>query len=378
MKKILILSLIALCLSFCPFFISNVASADIEGVNITVKYTDTSTHSQSTLEGDTYTRDYSTIYQNQNYLISFVANVTGDNGDLSYVWRDSNNVELSNNKTLTLYRWQQLNPDSPNVILVGRSTYTLTATKTVNGQTSTEQKKITVNITDDTNVLTTAKIGTKKVAPTTVNAETESFDFYNFLPIANTYTTSWLLKAPNSNQYEVASEEKSFTFNPAKIINAQNGYGDYILMTKSVDSRKNTFYSNEFRIQATPLQFLARDSYEIQSSIIANSKANVEAFEFTINNQDTLNPENLYWYINNVKICSGFKLIHEPTNTEAFRVTVKYRNEGSLTELTTITTKPEATGMGVLIGVIVGSVALLSAILAFSIIKQNKKRDVIW
>ena len=121
------------------------------------------------------------------------------------------------------------------------------------------------------------------------------------LPIANGSTVNWYLKTPNSAEYNIVkSNVDAYMFVCDSIINNTNGFGIYKLM--AIAYNKNTkqyYYSKVFEINgAETTKNIVQTEYSIITKKVDNTKANIEAFYYTLSNSTNLNEANIFWYIN--------------------------------------------------------------------------------
>ncbi len=197
----------------------------------------------------------------------------------------------------------------------------------------------------------------------------------------------WHLKTPNSASYVKVFEGdgtkenngSTYTFEPSTIVSSENGFGAYKLFV-SAKTSASVITSKVlcFNVDAGNLDENT-SKYTISKQTINNSKAEVEAFTFSLNNakEDWLDYTKIVWFVNGTKIAVGKSFAYEPETTESFRLEVKYQT-GNLISIASINVKPNSTGTLKLVLVIAGVVVVLSAIFAITLKSLNKKRDVVW
>ena len=191
-------------------------------------------------------------------------------------------------------------------------------------------------------------------------------------------TINWFLKTPNSSTYTLIAEGPICPITPSSLVSSTNGYGEYKLYAGAQSS--SILYSSPIITFKAPAGDLNQNlAYSITSKTVDNSKAEVEAFIFTLENaaSDGIDFSKIIWYINNQKYASGESFTYEPTNNETFVVEAKYQS-ASLTSLATLETTPKSTGTLKMVLIIGGVIAVLSIIFAISVKTLNKRRDVIW
>ncbi len=386
MKKytIFCLFLLILCLSPCIF--QNDVYAELEGYTINIssqiandssgQYVDTDKFNSAT---STFTADYSDFIETGS--ISFIGSATASEETtttptFTYEWKNSAGDLLTNSSNLVLYKKATTTDQS--LILIGETKYVFTI-KNATDNTS-EQKVITVKITDSNNTCDLHMF--LPTIPAEVTNASSDLKFSAKLPIVNGSAINWYLKMPNGTAYNsVQSNSEKYTFRPSELVNNKNGFGIYKIM--AIGYNKNTksyYYSTEYEILGTEAtKNLITSDYTIAVRVIDNTRANVEAYEYSLTNSSNLNCENIVWYINNIKYATGSAFIYEPSDTDAYKVVAKYKKtDGTITEIATHRQEPNATGTEQLIIYILVAVAVLSAIFATSIIVTNKKRDVVW
>lgn len=385
MKKILIFSLFLLSLVFCSVPATSSANAEIAGFSASIsakvanssanQFTETDKFSTLT---NTFNADYA--YFIDSGAICFSASLTPDGDNNAsimpvYEWKTSSGTIVSTSSDLVLKKTIS-SPTDP-MIIIGESRYVCTITNLADG--SFEEVGVTVKITDSN----TCKMQTfSSNIPESVTKLNSILSFFAKLPIASGTTINWYLKTPNSTEFSlVLSNSETFDFEPASLINAQNGYGKYQIM--AIGNNKNTnqyYYGKIYSIfGTTPNPDFAETKYNISSKIVENTKANIEAFKYTLTNIQNLNPDQIYWYINNTRMSSGTTFTYEPQATDAYKIIAKYKNDdGTIIELDTIKQEPKVTGTYILFIYIGAGVLALTIIFSISIIVTNKKRDVVW
>lgn len=386
MKKYTIFCLFLLTLCVMPYIFQNDVYAELTGYTINItsqianddsgQYIDTDKFNSAT---NTFTADYSDFIETGS--ISFVGSAVASEETtvvpaFTYEWKNSAGDVLTNSANLVLYK--NASTTAQSLILIGETKYVFTITNTTDN--SSEQKVITVKITDSNNACDLHMF--LPTVPAEVTNASSELKFSAKLPIVNGSAINWYLKTPNGTAYNlVQSNSEEYLFRPSAVVNNKNGFGTYKVM--AIGYNKNTksyYYSTDYEIIGTEAtKNLVTSDYTIAVRVIDNTRANIEAYEYSLTNSSNLNCENIVWYINNIKYATGSTFIYEPSDTDAYKVVAKYkRTDGTITEIATHRQEPNATGTEQLIIYIVVAVAILSAIFAVSIIVTNKKRDVVW
>lgn len=385
MKKIVFFCLFLLTIAISIPAMPQKASADIAGYSIsfsakiyndsTGQYLDASGFNSAT---SVFTADYSDFLGNSS--ITFTGKeVPSDQNPSSktfvYKWQSATGKVVSHSANLTLYKTS--NWFDTQLISFGETRYKLTIT---DEQGNTLEKAISVRITDNLNA---CKLFTyDPIIPAEVNSLSEPLEFSAKLPIVNGTSINWYVKKPNSANYILAETNKEqFVFDPAVMVNNQNGFGEYQVL--AIAQNKNTkkyYYSKTYFINAVEkATSINQEEYKIISKVINNTKAKIEAFKYSIQNSENLNVENIYWYLNDVRVATGETFTYEPTTTDVYKIIAKYKkSDNAIVEIGTHRETPNATGTLELILVLLACGVVLSAIFATSIIVTNKKRDVIW
>ncbi len=327
---------------------------------------------------------YSCGYKDITFL-TFTAQVYNKtaqaSGDFVFEWKD---VSTSDKKTVSETATLTLNKIvGDNIIKVGATTFEVTA-KSNSDQSINCTKTIIVDVKDD---------ASHQLIITKVNSElSQSDDSYNLSNTSSTFTVSsmlamdkadctinWYLKTPSSSTFNFYSSGESCTITPSELINSKNGFGNYKLYASAQTS--GVLYTSKI------INFIAKandpksdaNSYSITSKVINNSKAELEAFQFTLKNADTdcLDFNKIIWYVNNVKMGKGETFSYEPTTSETFTVSAKYQ-KANMVDLSETSITPKTTGSLKLIISICACVVVISSIFAIYVVRLNKKRDVVW
>ena len=379
MKKIVFFSIFLLILSFSVTLIGNNAYAEISDYSFTIScleqtsqnsgYVSTSNFNSQT---NTYWAEYSTFLKGASvfFTVSETSGETNNSNYFSYQWASSSGTILSTTKELILYRdFSIQEPDRP-LLKVGETKFILQITNQTNQET--KETVLTVAISDNNSSL--AMQTNSSNIPSSINSSSEEINFYATIPTTATTKISWYIKSPNSSSFSKVSSQSNFCFAPNNYINQASGYGSYKVMAIGKTSQK-TYYSNVYTINAKPevLTFGA-GIYSIKYKKITNSKTNIEAFEYTINNTNNMISEYLCWYVNGTKICNGFSLKYEPTTTDEFKVVARYNGQEVASRVET----PKPTDTYILYIILGASVIVLVTILVLSIKITNRKRDVVW
>ena len=382
MKKINIFLLILLI--FSCFIVFNNKNTFAEN-NYTIKISTNAIHNteQTNLAEGKFEADYTS-----NNIISFVAKAyDGEQEllglDLNYTWYDITNEEnpimLSTTDTLTLDK--TYTTSGTHIIYVGEKSYQV---KVSGPNISDFSFNLTVNITDTTNqiIITSLNkpLGVNQYGEYIIAKNTEYFEINALIATKSKVDTTinWFLKTPNSSSFVLIAEGPTCPLSPNNIISSANGYGTYKIYAGAQTS--SVFYSSKMiTFKATASNLNQSQTYNISSKTIDNSKAEVEAFVFTLSNasMEGIDFSKIIWYINNQKFASGESFTYEPTSNETFIVEAKYQG-ASLTPLALLETTPKSTGTLKLILIIAGVVAILTTIFGISVKVLNKRRDVIW
>lgn len=380
MKKFNIFLLILMAFSCFLIFENNNTHAE---TNYSIKISTNAIYDteKTDLEKYLFYSDYTS-----NDIISFVATVYDDEAiaqeELNYTWYDITNednpVLLSNTNTLTLDKIYT--ESGSNLIYVGTKQYQIN----VFGDGISEfYVNLTVDISDTSNKIIVTKlsqaIGVNQNGQYLINQNTQPFQVNAMLSKLKVDSViNWFLKTPNSSSFILIAEGPTCAINPSSLITAQNGYGEYKLFA-GAQSSSLLFTSPVIRFKAIASELDPNLAYTISSKVIENTKAEVEAFTFTLQNAsiDGIDCSKIVWYINNQKQATGESFTYEPTNNETFKVEAKYQG-ASLTPLAELETSPKSTGTLKLVLIVVGVVAVLSLIFGISVKTLNRRRDVTW
>lgn len=381
MKKINIFLLILMVFSCFVIFDNNTVFAEN---NYTIKITTNAVHNteQTNLEKYEFEADYTS-----NDIITFEAYVY--NGEeivsdieLTYTWYDITNREnpilLSTNNSLTLDKIYS--DEGTHLIYVGEKSYQIK----VSAQGLEDfSENLVVNITDSTNQIIVTNLskalGVNQSGQYLITKSTQAFQVDALLSKLKVDSTiNWFLKTPNSSSYIMFAEGPTCPITPSSLISSKNGFGEYKLFA-GAQSSSILFTSPMITFKASAEELNPELTYSISSKTIDNTKAEVEAFTFTLENASTdgIDVSKIIWYINSQKYASGESFTYEPTNNESFVVEAKYQG-ASLTPLASLETTPKSTGTLKMILVIAGVIAILSTIFGISVKTLNKRRDVTW
>jgi len=385
MKKLhffAIFLLIATVFTFCP---KQIAYGELSGYTINIfakvatsqsgNYTDSENFNAVT---NTLSDDYSSFGTDGSIIFTGQAVATGEENSstLAYEWKTSSGEVLTNSSSLILYKKAQTQ-EQP-LIMIGETKYVLTITNSQDSSYS--QIVVTTKITDTSS--TCQLLTYTPTIPAEVNSLSDNLSFSAKLPIVNGTTINWYLKTPNSSSFNIVkSNVENYVFTTSSIINNANGFGTYKLMAIAYNKNtKNSYYSKTIEINGVETaKTIVQSDYTINVKKVDNTKANIEAFYYTLSNSTNLNEQNIFWYINSTRMHSGSSFTYEPLNTDAYKIIVKYQKaDGTLIELSNLKQEPATTGTYILIIYIGVAVVILSTILAISIIITNKKRDVVW
>lgn len=380
MKKLNFIFLVLFAISFSIIYCnSHNANADAD---YKIQITTSANYSSLTdLAKYSFVAGYS-----DNNVITFQAHLfDGENesgiSNLTYKWieKSTGNI-LSNSEFLVLTN--EYNSNSGYIITVGKKTYTIEIT----GEAINKTADLVVEITDNaygqiietqiSRPLETNSNGDYKI---TKNS-TEFYINSILCKTPSTETINWYYKTPNSSTFDIyETNQKNCKITPANLVSSRNGFGLYKFYASAQSNA--TLYTSKIICFETTAESLNDDTtrYVITQKVIGNTKAELEAFTFTLENaeKDCLDFNKILWYINDVKVGVGESFSYEPTSGETFVVKAQYKG-ASLTPLAELTTTPKATGTLKLVLYVIGGVVVLSVIFAISVKILNKKRDVVW
>lgn len=379
MKKLQFFIIFAIFLSF-SFVFFNVKTVKADG-NYTIKITtDAICTSETELD-----LNYFNIGYSQNNIINFSAEIFEDgtklnSSDLTYKWYIYNtDTIICTNQVFTLKK--EFSENLNNVIMLGERKYTLN----ISGTNFNKDVHFSIDIVDDSSheiILTklSRPLETNDQGAYVVTNKTSKFTIQALLSKAKVdCTINWYLKTPNSSTYDMVVINGDFVVDPSKIITSENGFGTYKIYA-SAQSSSTLYTSKTIYLEAVAGE-LSTDlsKYTINKTIIKNSKSELEAFKFTLDNadKDGLDYNRIVWFLNNKKVAIGQNFSYEPTTSETFVVSVQYQN-ANLVFLDETQTTPHTTGTLKFVLYIAGAVIVLSAIFAISVKRLNKKRDVVW
>lgn len=381
MKKFNVFLLIMLAFSCFFVFDSNTAFAENP---YTIKIATTAIHDteQTNLDKYTFYADYAS-----NKIITFNASVYNGEQEatdinLTYSWYDVTNKEnpilLSNTRSLTLDK--SYAQSGTHLIYVGEKSYQVK----VSGEGIEDfSVNLSVNISDTTNQIIVTNIskplGVNQYGQYLITKNTDAFELNSFLckPKVDT-TINWFLKTPNSSSFTLLAEGPTCAIFPYNLVSSENGFGEYKIYA-GAQSSSILFTSKMITFKASAGELNEALNYTISSKTIDNSKAEVEAFTFTLDgaSAEGIDFNKIIWYVNNQKYANGESFTYEPTNNETFVVEAKYQG-ASLTPLASLETTPKSTGTLKMILIVAGAVCILSIIFGISVKTLNKRRDVTW
>ncbi|MBQ7884653.1 MAG: hypothetical protein IJ318_00970 [Clostridia bacterium] len=381
MKKFNIFLLLLLVFS-CFLVLGNTSTKAEEAYTIKISTPAVCNADKTNLDKYLFCADYTA-----NEQISFTATLTNSAGDanlsgLTYKWEkiiDSNNsVTLTNISTLTLDK--NYSESGNNLIYVGKDQHYKV---TISGDGISAEAILTVIIEETTPQLIvtslSSALGMNPSGAYVINKDTQPFAIRSILSRINVdSTTNWYLKTPNSSSYDLFYSGNICPITPTSLISAQNGFGEYKIYAGAQSS--SILYTSPIIIfKATANELNLEDNYHIISRVINNTKAEVEAFTFTLENASAngIDTTKILWYINGIRHGKGETFTYEPTNNETFVVEAKYKG-ASLTLLSTLSTTPKSTGTLKMVLIIAGSVAVLSLIFGLTVRAFNKRRDNVW
>ena len=379
MKKLHIFMIFALIFSFgFAFFNMQNVKADS---NYNIKITTDAICDPST---NYNTFDFSIGYSKNDALFfeaSLYDNDTKlDLTNLKYVWKlESTNEIVCQEKIYSLNKEYSENQNS--IMMLGKRNYTVE----ISNDTISKNIKFSIDIIDDANhevIITQANttLATNENGAYVLSNKTPDFTIKAILSKTKVdCTINWFLKTPNSNTFNMFIQNGDCIIKPSELITSKNGFGIYKLYA-SAQSSSILFTSKTIYFEATAGE-LADDvsKYKIVKTIINNSKSDLEAFTFTVSNanEDGLDFDKIYWYVNNEKLGKGESFSYEPTSTAPISIKVEYQG-ANLISLDEIEVSPRTTGTLKLLLYILGVVVVLSVIFTISVKRINKKRDVVW
>lgn len=212
-----------------------------------------------------------------------------------------------------------------------------------------------------------------------ISTNSEYINILSRLTTVEDSIVSWYYITPDTCSYESypTATDGSCNIVPASLI-GDHGYGKYMFF--AIATKNSVTYTSKIVcFEAVAQDLKVENNYYISKKVIDNSKTDIEAFTFTLENarMDGLDFNKIIWCVNDVKMGKGESFSYEPTKTDTFIVSAKYQG-ASLTPLTDISITPKTTGTLKLILIIGGAVAVLSLIFGISVKRLNKKRDVVW
>lgn len=379
MKKIHIFLIFALFFSFSFVFFNTVNVNAESNYNIRIT-TDAVYNPETDLKSYYFNFGYS-----KNNVINLVADLYNDvtpidSSDLTFTWKDlSTNTVVNETKTFTLKK--EYNEDTNKVITIGERKYRLS----VNGPSISKDVDFSIDIVDDVNheiIITeiSRPLETNSSGAYVISNKSSEFTIKALLAKTKVdCTINWFLKTPNSSTFDMFVQNGDCVINPSSLVNSNNGFGIYKLYA-SAQSSSVLFTSKVIYFYASAGELDSDISkYKIITTIIGNSKSDLEAFTFTLNNasEDGLDFNKILWYVNNEKLGIGESFSYEPTKGEPINVKVQYQG-ANLILLDELDTTPRTTGTLKLILYILGTVTVLSIIFTISLKRLNKKRDVVW
>ena len=369
MKKTYIL--LIFLLFFSVVALTNVKNAYADGPT-TFDVVFTSNKEGFNTINNTLTFDYAELTSGTSF-VTITASVNNHEIDeFDFEWKNESAEILSETEELQL---DKTNDDKKYLIMVGESKFTLTISP--KNSTVKQQKIVVIKVTDNNEKC--KMFISRDNSQTNINASTAEINISAILPITAKHTINWYVKTPISNTYSLALAKSSdFVFDPKVYITPDNGFGYYNIIATATDSKNKVYYSSTIKYNAVPERSDVDIIYEIVSQKAKNTRANVQATTYTLSSLKGLDPTYIFWYVNDVRMCSGAAMTYEPDKTDEYVVTAKYQQGTSLFVLATVTTKPLPTNIHVYVLCGVGVLLAITGIFAASIIITNKKRDVVW
>ena len=379
MKKLNIFLLLLLAVS-C-FFVNGNIHAKAEST-YTIKLTTNAIYNleKTNLEKYLFYADY----VDNNYITFDATLYNGTDpvalDGLTYTWTDVTNEDnktvLSNNSKLALDKI--CSETGSHLIYVGTKHYQISIT----GSGVEISQTLTVDITDTSNQIIVTKMsepfGMDASGAYLIDKNSVPFQVQSILSkLKVDCTTNWFLKTPNSSSFDLLASGNVCSLSPASLVTSTNGFGEYKLFAGAQSS--SILYTSEIITFKASAGTVVPENYHITSKVVDNSKAEVQAFTYTLENAslDGIDFSKVIWYVNGVRQAKGETFTYEPTNNEKYVVEVKYKG-ASLTSLGTIETTPKSTGTLKMILFIAGGVAVISVIFGLVVKAFNKRRDNIW
>jgi len=383
MKKLCIFLTIALTFSIFAIFTPTVSRAEgyTVGITATAQHQSDTGNTNLPIDQNRLEVDYS-LYK----TINLEASLNGYNGEgvLTYVWKDTTNnanLVVATQANLTLDK--VLDQDLANLMRMGIKTYQVTI--------SNEAENI--NISQTITLEITSQNGKIILIESPKNLTTNSSGQYvinnntnNILISSKMATTNdsaipvWYYKTPNSSTYNFFSEGSNCTIIPKDLISSKNGYGVYKFFA-CCQINNNVYTSDTLEFVCNAGSAVDTEGhYSITSDIVPNSKAQVEAYAYTLKNaaNDHLDFNKIIWFVEGEKVGAGETFTYEPTSNKEYSVSVKYQTADGFQTLAVTTTKPASTGTVYLIIYILAGALVLFVIFIINVKRLNKKRDVVW
>ena len=346
-------------------------------------YVNTSYFDSST---NTFSADYSLFSNSGLQRIKFYVNKSeieeqNPSSIIQYRWESPSGEVLGYTNEIVLYR--DLNEAKNLNLLVQAGNSRVSLIVTINNIPTQYDINLLISDTSNTVSLQTYCSGNLNG---TIYKNSPEITFNAIIPTTTTSNISWYIKTPQETKYNFVTNASTYTFKPSEVLNKYNGYGTYNVMAIGTLGQK-TFYSQIYTINSKQNSLVLGPGHvTIKSTETQNTMASVQAFTYSLSSStivvEDLDFNNIYWYINNVKVATGETYTYEPTTTDKFSVSVKYYDGVTPLSSTQVIAKieqsPRNTGTYIYILAIVGIVAILSGILTISIIISNKKRDVVW
>ena len=386
MKKISIFLFIFMVISLAPILINKTQSVNADG-NYKIHI---STSASYTSDTNLAEYNFCAGYKDNEQIIFIADLYYGDtkvDADiLTFSWTDASSTSdtpISTTQYLTLNKTYE--STTTNLIMVGVKNYIITVAGS--GVPANCKATLKVDITDNVNheiILTqlSRALETNSKGAYKINKKTSSFSINAVLSKSKVdCTINWYLKTPNSSTFDLYKENGNCTITPNELVNSTNGFGTYKIYA-SAQSSSILYTSKIIYLEATAGEPKTTNlkNYTISKKVVNNSKSELEAFTFTLENasEDGLDFDKIYWYINGEKMGKGEQFFYEPTTNDTFKVSVQYQGLSLIPFPNELEVTPHTTGTIKMVLYISGAVLLLSIIFAISVKTLNKKRDVVW
>ena len=209
----------------------------------------------------------------------------------------------------------------------------------------------------------------------------QPIQFTASIPVQETYTVDWFMKAPDNSIFNYQSTSPSYEF-----ISTQYSIGDYKVFAV-VRYNGNNYYSQVSTIRVKPVELEGNVNITLNVSEYQNEYTGLTAYEFSIDAKNYFKNEDIIWFVSIqddssigvVRRQIGYTFNFQPTRAENYLVSV-YSLEGSqLNPLASQEVTPRRIGQNYVFWIyllsITGAIIILGVV---SIIISNKAREKIW